>query len=216
MFPQWPASQQLSTIVYLLLLFWWSWTKGEIWFGMLMLSTVTLLHHKTENKTVTRRSTRCVRSTVSISLENPSPVSQQCLALWVQTKSIRCASSLPPSLLPTLQTPMSFLDYGVISISDCLSPSPSWACLWAQADLPTTYLPPHHNVVLTMWPYVVDKRIRELCHSSISISFKGHMLFWGKNKLRTANKQICKFHIAHCRIWARGTNQPLYNLTYFI
>jgi hypothetical protein len=157
-----------------------------------------------------------VRSTVSISLENPSPVSQQCLALWVQTKSIRCASSLPPSLLPTLQTPMSFLDYGVISISDCLSPSPSWACLWAQADLPTTYLPPHHNVVLTMWPYVVDKRIRELCHSSISISFKGHMLFWGKNKLRTANKQICKFHIAHCRIWARGTNQPLYNLTYFI
>jgi hypothetical protein len=181
-----------------------------------MLSTVTLLHHKTENKTVTRRSTRCVRSTVSISLENPSPVSQQCLALWVQAKGIRCASSLPASLPPILQTPMSFLDYGMISISDCLSPSPSWACLWAQADLPTTYLPPHHNVVLTMWPYVVDKRIRELCHSSISIFFKGHMLFWGKNKLRTANKQICKFHIAHCRIWARGTNQPLYNLTYFI
>jgi hypothetical protein len=32
---------------------------GEIWFGMIMLSPVTLLHHKTENKTLTRRSTRC-------------------------------------------------------------------------------------------------------------------------------------------------------------
>lgn len=175
-----------------------------------MLSTVTLLHHKTENKTPTRRSTRCEEYCINKS--------------W---KSIPCFSAVPCSvssgekhplcfLPPSLQTPMSFLDYGVISISDCLSPSPSWACLWAQADLPTTYLPPHHNVVLTMWPYVVDKRIRELCHSSISIFFKGHMLFWGKNKLRTANKQICKFHIAHCRIWARGTNQPLYNLTYFI
>jgi hypothetical protein len=197
MCPQWPAFQQLSTIVYLLPLFWWSWThvsplKAKSGLGwscsLLWLCCITKL--KTKHWP---GGAHDVRSTGSISLENSSPVSQQCLALWVQAKP---SVVLPPSLPPTLQTSMSILDYGVISISDCLSPSPSWACLWAQADLPTTYLPPHHNVVLTMWPYVVDKRIRELCHSSISLSFKGHMLFWGEKQ--SSEQPTSTLQISHC------------------
>lgn len=101
MCPQWPASQQLSTIVYLLLLFWWSRTnvspikaKSGLGWSCSLLWICCITKLKTKHWL---GGAHDVRSTGSISLENPSPVSQQCLALWVQAKP---SVVLPPSHPP--------------------------------------------------------------------------------------------------------------------
>ncbi len=170
---------------------------GEIWFGMIMLSPVTLLHHKTENKTLTRRSTRCEEYSINKSWKSiPCFSAVPCSGSSGET--IRCASSLPS----TLQTSMSFLDYGVISISDCLSPFPSWACLWAQADLPTTYLPPHQNVVLyhvTICCWQKDQRVVSFLHFYF-LQGSHAILRWKQAQ----NDKQANLQISHCPLQNMG------------